>query len=217
MLPEMTQEKLREVLEQHVLYTNRPGYDLYRVNLQGVDLQEVNLQGVNLRGVNLQGSDLQGSDLSGVNLYRADLRGVNLRRADLRGADLREVNLDRAELGKADLRGADLPAFQLCGEGVLTGFKKASGKVVELSIPAETPRTSSLVGRKCRCAGAKVVAIWNTDRTSSGITEVTGDHDLTTVYKVGKTVKPDKYNDDIRVECTNGIHFFITFDEAAKY
>ena len=42
-------------------------------------------------------------------------------------------------------------------------------------------------------------------------------HDKKTVYCVGEIVKPDSYNDDIREECTNGLHFFITKREAEDY
>jgi hypothetical protein len=36
-------------------------------------------------------------------------------------------------------------------------------------------------------------------------------------YKAGEIIHPDKFDDDIRVECANGIHFFITRREAEEY
>jgi hypothetical protein len=38
-----------------------------------------------------------------------------------------------------------------------------------------------------------------------------------TLYTQGAMVYPDKYDDDIRIECTHGIHFFITKREAEEY
>ena len=114
----------------------------------------------------------------------------------------------------ADLRGANLPIYQLCPEGNLIVYKKASGMIVQLELLKDVKRTSSLVGRKCRAESAIVKAIYNPDRTISDLKEVTGDYNSSILYKVGETVLPDKYNDDIRVENTNGIHFFITFEEA---
>jgi hypothetical protein len=45
----------------------------------------------------------------------------------------------------------------------------------------------------------------------------TSQHNPEITYTVGKIIKPDSYNDDIRLECTNGIHFFITKKEAEDY
>lgn len=42
-------------------------------------------------------------------------------------------------------------------------------------------------------------------------------YDNRTVYRVGKIIRPDLFDEDIRVECTNGIHFFITRKEAEEY
>jgi len=40
---------------------------------------------------------------------------------------------------------------------------------------------------------------------------------MKTEYKVGETVKPDSFDDNPFVECTHGIHFFITRQEAEDY
>lgn len=36
-------------------------------------------------------------------------------------------------------------------------------------------------------------------------------------YKVGEWAEVPDYDPDIRVECTKGIHFFLDFEEAARY
>jgi hypothetical protein len=72
-------------------------------------------------------------------------------------------------------------------------------------IPAKAKRTSSLIGRKCRAEFVKVL-----DGDGVGIFDGT-------VYKKGVIVKADKYSDDIREECTSGIHFFMTKKEAEDY
>lgn len=38
-----------------------------------------------------------------------------------------------------------------------------------------------------------------------------------TTFNAGKIVRPDKYDSDPRVECTHGIHFFLTREEAEAY
>ena len=79
----------------------------------------------------------------------------------------------------------------------------------------EAKRTSSLVGRKCRCEFAKV--LWIENEKGQFVNKGVSEHDNETKYETGKMVYPDSYNDDIRVECTNGIHFFITYKEAKEY
>ena len=84
------------------------------------------------------------------------------------------------------------------------GWKKLQGKsVAKILIPAEAKRTSSLVSRKCRAEFVEVLEGGGFDRRT-GLLE----------YKEGEIVRPDSYDDDIRIECTHGIHFFMTRREA---
>lgn len=118
---------------------------------------------------------------------------------------------ERAYLQDADLRGADLPRFQIPQTGTLDVFKKVDGCVVKLRVPAKAKRMISLIGRKCRAEYVKVLDIEGGDPVVS--------HDMgpRTVYAIGKTVKPDSYDDDVRVECSHGIHFFLTLEEAKEF
>ena len=143
-------------------------------------------------------------------------------RADLSQANLSGAYLSRAYLSQANLSGADLsgakaiPEFSHCPDvGAFTGWKKLKDNLIaQLTIPSEAKRTSSLVGRKCRAEFAFVVAItdWQGEPFDSGEAKHDG-----TVYTVGAIIRPDSYDPDIRVECTHGIHFFITRKEAEAY
>jgi hypothetical protein len=152
---------------------------------------------------NLTGANLAGADLTGANLT-----GANLTRANLAGADLTGANLTDANLTDANLTDAVLPPHQLCPEeGEFIAWKKlGNDTIAKLLIPADAKRVCSLIGRKCRAS--KVVVI-----EGNGVSS----HDNKTVYATGKTVTPDKFDDDIRVECSHGIHFFITRAEAVNY
>ena len=160
--------------------------------------------GADLRGADLSGADLSGAYLSGANLSYANLRGADLSGADLRGADLRG-----ADLSYANLRGAENlkpPHFQL-PEGDLIGWKKLKdGVLCKLRIPPEARRTASLVGRKCRAEFVEVLE-------GEGVAA----HDCKTRYAPGEIVRPDSYDDNPFVECTNGIHFFATKAEAEEW
>ena len=205
---------------------NLRGANLYRVdlrgaNLRGADLRGANLYRVDLRGADLRGADLRGADLGGANLYRADLGGANLYRVDLRGA-----NLYRVDLRGADLRGAEIELTLLnnfypicCPEvGSFVGWKKVRGNLIVKLEVTENAKRSSAFGRKCRCNEAKVLDIQNLDGTSvDDVTEAYSQHDENFVYRVGKTVRVEDFDDDRRNECAAGIHFFITRQEAVDY
>jgi hypothetical protein len=47
--------------------------------------------------------------------------------------------------------------------------------------------------------------------------EVNSDHDKNFLYRVGETVEVKDFDDDRWNECSTGIHFFITRDEAVIY
>ena len=168
--------------------------------------------GTSLRGANLRGADLRYADLTDANLTGADLTHANLRYADLRYADLRG-----ADLTDADLTDADLGARSIVPDvGAFTAWKALrDGCIARLTIPVDARRVSPLVGRKCRAEYAVVEAITASD--GSGRTTGESLHDAAFTYTVGQTVRPDAFDDDIRVECSNGIHFFITRAEATEY
>ena len=152
-----------------------------------------------------------------ADLYGADLRDANLRDADLYGSNLRCANLYGADLRGADLRGAkDIPAIaiaetRVCAEGDIFGYKKClNGIIVKLLIPKEAKRNNAF-GRKCRAEYAKVIEIIGADKAIS-------QHDNSFIYKVGDIVGPTTpFDEDFNNECSTGIHFFITLEEAKNY
>ena len=194
----MTQDELNVILEKHTKW------------LCGKDGGER----ANLCGANLCGADLRGADLC-----RADLYGAIFCRADLREAELYEADLREAKLCGADLRGAKGIPPLVCPEvGSFIGWKKCrNNKIVKLEI-CENALRSSATTRKCRCSAAKVLEIQNIDGTKdeSGIAISMNDKDF--VYRVGEIVTPTKeFNTDRWNECSTGIHFFITRQEAIDY
>jgi hypothetical protein len=80
------------------------------------------------------------------------------------------------------------------------------GVICKLLIPAAAGRVGGVTGRKCR---AEYAVVLEGEGTSLRDREFT--------YKVGATVTPDKWNPDMVEECTHGIHFFLTREEAEAY
>lgn len=205
--------------------------NLRNANLSGASLENAYLRHANLWGANLRDATLRGANLLGTSLEKAYLRHANLRDADLWSANLREANLRdatlqgailrEANLRGAILRGADLPAFEIMPAfetvpeaGSFIGYKKAGGHVVELHIPEDAERTSTLTGRKNRASHVETRSILDSDGNSCDATEVASDRDEAVVYREGETTVADEFDDDIRVEYSHGIHFFITKREA---
>lgn len=208
--------------------------DLSEANLSFTSLSEANLREAYLGGTCLRRADLSEANLSGAKLRRADLRGANLRRADLR-----DVDLCGAILMDADLINAKLPDPEImnsicplvCPEkGAFIGWKTANVEmpyeagvlemvpvIIELQIP-ECAKRSSATGRKCRCDKALVLDICSLNgvRLSKGTVAHSG-YDPTFIYEVGQKLYVDNFDDDRWNECSTGIHFFITKQEAIDY
>ena len=93
--------------------------------------------------------------------------------------------------------------------------KKASGKIVELMIPADAKR-SSATSRKCRASKATVISITDIDGNPCG-DSVKSNFDSKFIYTVGATIEIPNFDENRWNECSTGIHHFITREEAVKY
>ena len=145
-------------------------------------------------------ANLSGADLGGAYLNDADLSRADLSDADLSGADLSRANLSDANLKMLLAQRTILP------DGDLIGWKKLQNdKLCKLQIPTAAKRVGGLVGRKCRAEYA-IVLEGNGKAIHNGME-----------YKQGETVKPDKFDPNPLIECSHGIHFFITKQEAQDY
>ena len=230
----MNSEKIRKMLENHKKWLfNEPGG--IRANLRGADLYhadlcEADLRGVNLREADLYEANLYHADLIGANLYHADLYEADLRGANLYEADLCGADLYHADLYEADLRGTENIPTYVCPlvcpeEGSFIGFKKAilfnsdipdkSHVIVKLKI-LENAKRSSATTRKCRCSEAEVISITSLNGNYS-LTKAFSAFNPDFMYEVGKIVAVDNFDENRWNECSTGIHFFITRDEAVNY
>ena len=220
---------LKKILDEHLLWLNGEGgsradlsganlfgADLICANLCGADLCNANLRGANLCNANLFGADLRGANLCGADLCNANLRGANLRGANLRGANLFGADLSCASMDQMiwNIHTAFYP-LQCPDSGSYIGYKKASGLVVELEIPADA-RRSSATSRKCRASKAKVLSITDINGNPGG-DQVRSNFDPNFVYAIGETVEVTDFDDNRWNECSTGIHHFITRAEAVIY
>lgn len=197
--------------------------DLRDAELHDVDLRRAELTNVNLSSANLNRADLSGAILTscemsfaycgdtkfvGAFLFGCDCRGTAFNRADFSGADLKGSIFRNACFRDGEFSGTKFPPFQIPQDGDLIVYKKLrTGVVAKLKIPDGVPRTASLIGRKCRAAKAEVI-----------YGEGASLHNPDFTYKQGAIVSPrDPYDPDPTRECTSGIHFFLTREEAEEY
>ena len=214
---------------------NLSGANLIQAPLAYADLRGADLRNANLLYANLCFADLRGAELAGASLLCTDLRGADMRGANLTGADLQEAQMKGANLTGADLADAKLTNADLTSvkgipsyveealrvvplTGAFEGFKKAlrsdtnKACIVHLHIPAEA-RRSNATSRKCRAEFVDVLEILD---VPNDVYAYTKDYKGTGYYP-GHRVFADGWDDNRWNECSNGIHFFLTKEEAEKW
>ena len=203
-------------------HTNLRRADLSNADLTSADLSNADLTSADLRHTNLRRADLSNADLTGANLIDANLKHANLKNTNLYDTILIDANLNDANLKDAKLKGTyadETTAFfhlQCPEEGSYIAYKKClEDRIVKLLIPEDAKR-SSATSRKCRASKAKVLSITNINGTEN-FDIAFSYYDRCFIYKVGKTIEIKDFDEDRWNECSNGIHHFITRDEAINY
>ena len=229
----MDEQELKNILDKHFKWlrgenggkrANLSRADLFGANLSRADLSRADLSGANLFGANLFGANLFRANLSGANLPGANLFGANLFEANLFGANLFEANLSGANLSGANYieKAKNLFYPIACPEiGAFVGWKKARVKtsghecIVKLEITEDAVRSSG-TGRKCRCSKATVLEIQDLEGIVLEQVAVS-DRDENFHYIPGTVVSVSDFDENRWNECSTGIHFYITREEAVRH
>ena len=219
----MDTAKLKDILDKHLRWLrDEDGGE--RADLSGADLSGADLFRANLSGANLSGADLFRANLSGADLSGADLSGADLFRANLSGANLSGADLFRANLSGAGYieKAKNLFYPIACPEsGSFIGWKKARIKgscgecIVKLEIVEDAMR-SSATGRKCRCSKATVLEIQDLEGKVLEKSAVS-DRYSNFQYIPGTVVSVPDFDENRWNECSTGIHFYITREEAVRH
>ena len=201
--------------------------DLTGAILTNSDLSYADLSSANLRGTNLSNSDLAYAYLKNTFFSNTNLSNVNLTGAYFKDAYLNNVNLTGANLNNAGLNCVVLKdikydettkyfTLQCPEEGSFIAYKKAAdNKIVKLLVTEDAKR-SSATSRKCRCSKAKALSITNIKGTEK-YEMAHSNYKKSFVYRVGEIVEVDNFDNNRWNECSTGIHFFMTREEAVNY
>ena len=141
------------------------------------------------------------ADLSYADLSYADLSNANLFRANLSNANLTNVITDE----NTKYFNLKCPAI-----GSFVGYKKCMYDVIVTLKITEDALRSSATGDKCRCSKAEVLDI-------EGAEEAISWYDSGFIYHKGDIVEVKDFNQNRWIECTSGIHFFMTKEEAIAF
>ena len=215
----------------NISHANMSYANLRYAIMDGADLSGANMRYSRFIYASLANADMSMSDLQGAIFTAADLRGANLTCSDMSCADLEGANLTNADLKDANLNHADLYNANLTGvknlpdvsmacpaTGSFIGWKRADNNfIVKLEIPTDAKRSSAIGSKKCRCNKAQVLAIENIDGTPAEVTSVRSWYETGFIYTLGETVEEELFDENRFIECSTGIHFFMTREEAVQY
>ena len=221
---------LKNVCLKHIMFRNCKFENcmISDSNLTGTEFVNVNFEHVVFADNNMKLSGYFVSRLKSVKInkcvmfesefWKTSFEDVTIYKSNLDDSNLKESNFDNVHL-----IGNSGTLLKCPKEGSFTGFKKIflgnNPLLCKLEIPADAKRSSAF-GRKCRCSKAKVLEILAMDDEYNFTIPVEKGfslHESGFEYKVGDMVYPDSFDDDRWIECSNGIHFFMTKQETIDY
>lgn len=99
-------------------------------------------------------------------------------------------------------------------------YERKTYCILELKIPANAKRIKGNEN-KCRASEAILVRILDLNGIELNINKAYSffikSNNTRTEYVTNQTITPDAFDDNPLKVCSNGIHFFCTFKEAADY
>ena len=209
----------------NLFYSNLRGSDLSNTFLNCANLACCDLRDANLYNAILYDAILCHSILDRADLSNADLSDANLGECLLRDTNLSNTCFSRANLAHTSMYSAVGKQMEYRRGKVLTepliGYKKCininhrkdiNDIIRDVIVTLEIPRGAivfSINGIKLRTNKAKVISIEGADRAFSIHNHMS--------YYVGDEITIYDFNCQYNIECAEGIHFFLTREEAENY
>lgn len=209
---------------------NFKGTSLVNVDLSHSSIYYSSFYKANLKDGNLKNTTFLRNHFFLTNLINADISSSYISSCSFGDTIITNANFEKTVLSDTTLQSTTkdakiFPYIPLyCPDtGSFIGWKKCYiipelkdyPVIVKLLIPNDAKRTSAF-SSKCRCSKAKVLEIQDIEGNQLTVPVYSG-YDKTFVYEVGKTVYPNRFDDNRWHECANGIHFFVNKQEAINY
>lgn len=210
--------------------------DFSKSNFVNCCLKDVTFQDCDLRSAVFDNCDLDISLFDhckfdeNTKFINCDMHNSRIRYCNLTGVSFKGSRLDRILFICSSNPPLDMFPSVCPEHGSFTAYKAlyvgtdldstSQCCIAELYIPAQARRLNYYGSRKCRSSVAKVVKFYDTFGNVLDIKTARSMHSFNngrTVYSKGKYVYPDLFDEDRTEECSNGIHFFMTFKEAVDY
>lgn len=237
-MSELFESPWNDVPEVYAAYFN--GRDFRNVDLYNVSFEDYTGEIVNLEGADFRGCDLSSAEFCYCNLYGADFTGANLEGCEfidcyfgdapvLKGAEnicarkpkspyyhknyLQFYSIFDIKM-PLETVGQELIVYKILL--VWNDDEKFEVAIAKLLVPADAKRIV-FKDSKCRCEKAKVLDIYSIDKTRHFAYGFSCMYDKHFKYTVGEEVCADRFDEDAKLVCTHGIHFFLTEEEAVEY
>ena len=164
---------------------------------------------------------IEKSNLNEVYFSRGAILQTTIEETSLNDCKLSDVVLRPAVVDKVETlrtKFISCPGYSsTVPGGKITAYKKLQDEIiVKLTIP-ETARRVGRAGEKCRADKAIVESFYNCDGTEIPMTCGFSSWDESFRYEKGKVVVPSGFDENRWKTCGQGIHFFLTFEEARNY
>ena len=102
-----------------------------------------------------------------------------------------------------------------CGD--IIGWKKCKNNVIVKLLIPETSKRSHAFGRKCRASSVTVLEVYCHHSSQPCLLDGISLYDSSVIYRKGEVVSVVNFNEDFTIECSTGIHFYITRSEAEDH
>lgn len=200
-------------------------------SLIGALLNNSDFSKADFGGASIRGTSFCTSNLTCASFIDATIVGANFLQANMMNANFDGATIDQVKFCTDISVARNLPFIpQVCPEsgsfiarkgGLTEGHDSdnthySDQVVIKLEIPEDAKRSSG-EGRKCRCSKAKVLEIRSITEPDKTYESAYSAYDLEFNYKVGEIITPDSYDENRWNICSNGLHFFMSREEAIMY
>lgn len=232
----------KDFRKANLCYLDLSGKDLRKTDLRDADLRGTRLVSANLECANLSGANLEGANLEYANLTEARLSGAKRKNIEFIRGKILGTPIIAYKYVKKDM----VVKVSLVGCLCTDLIKVSVPMIMKLKIPAGSV-VFCINGGKCRTNKAEALELIRHDPSMANIVHpmfmqrfadksmwgeeafkvelidyledepAYSSYDYDFKYRLGKAKKVVDFDLQYNIECSTGIHFFMTKEEVMDY